>query len=96
MSKNGKSFSLLEQTCLELATLNIKLNPLKKGNKINGNFAYVLFNKERTKAELFLPNQDRGIVLKKIAEGNWRNEDFVLMSWKGYVLQKNGQAVFGG
>lgn len=86
----------MKQACLELTTLNIKLNPLKEGAMTQGKPAFVLFNDERTKAELFLPNQDKGMVLTKMNEGNWANAEFKLISWKGYVLQKNGKAIFGG
>lgn len=96
MFKNGKSFSRLKQTCLELATLNIKLNPLKDGVKTEGNPAYVLFNDVNTKAEVFFPFQNEGIVLTKTAEGNWANKNYRLISWKGYVIQKNEKAIFGG
>lgn len=96
MFKNGKSYSELKQACLELATLNIKLNPLKEGAIAEGNPAYVIFDKDRTKAELFLPNKNKGIVLLKTNQGNWSNQEFILISWKGYVVQLNGKAVFGG
>ncbi|MGJ8591143.1 MAG: hypothetical protein ACSHXF_01270 [Aquaticitalea sp.] len=96
MFENGKSYSELKQACLELATLNIQLNPLKEGAMTEGKPAFILFNDERTKAELFLPNQDNGTVLTKMNEGNWTNKTYTLISWKGYVLQKNGKALFGG
>lgn len=96
MFENGKSYSELKQTCLELATLNIKLNPLKEGSKTEGQSAHVLFNDENTKAELFLPSNNKGIVLEKSNEGNWTNKNYKLISWKGYVLQKDGRSIFGG
>lgn len=81
---------------MELATLNIKLNPLKEGAMTQGKPAFILFDAARTKAELFLPNQDKGMVLTKTNEGNWSNETYTLIAWKGYVLQKDGTALFGG
>jgi len=93
---NGQSFSELEQTCLELATLNIKLNPLKDGATTKGKPAYILFDKDKNQTELFLPNRDKGIVLHKTNQGNWANDEFIVISWKGYVVQQNGKAVFGG
>ena len=96
MFKNGQSFSNLKQTCLELTTLNIKLNPLVDGATSKGNVAYVLFDDKKNEAEIFLPFQDKGIVLKKIAEGNWSSGEYKLIAWKGYVLQKSSKAIFGG
>ncbi|MEO6346759.1 MAG: hypothetical protein ABIO60_02515 [Aquaticitalea sp.] len=96
MFENGKSYSQLKQTCLELTTLNTVLNALKDGSKTEGKSAYVLFNDDNTKAELFLPSNDEGIILEKSIEGNWTYKNYKLISWKGYVLQKNGKAIFGG
>ncbi len=61
-----------------------------------GRQAFLLFNDEGMKAELFLPNRDRGFVLTKTNEGNWIGNEYKLISWKGYVLQKNGEPIFGG
>ncbi len=96
MFKNGQSFSNLKQTCLELTTLNIKLNRLEDGATSKGNVAYVLFDHKRKEAEIFLPFEDKGIILKKTAEGNWSMGEYKLIAWKGYVLQKSDKAIFGG
>ena len=96
MYQNGKSFSELQQTCLELATLNIKLNPLIDGATTKGNVAYLLFDANKTEAEIFFPMENKGFVLAKAAEGNWINGEYKLIAWKGYVLKKNGTPIFGG
>lgn len=96
MYANGRVFSELKQTCLELAALNIKLNPLKDGAITSGPHAYVVFNEDGSEAELFLPGQDTGMLLEKTNLGNWTFNEYVLMSWKGYVLQKNGLPIYGG
>lgn len=59
-------------------------------------FQQSLFNANRTKAELFLPNTDKGEALTKTSEGNWGNNELRLIAWKGYVVQRNGKAVYGG
>lgn len=94
--ENGKSYSDIEETCIELANLKIKLNPLKDGSKTNGNSAYISFNSDNSKAEIFIPNSNKGIVLKKLKQGNWTYKDYKLISWKGYVLQEKGIAIYGG
>lgn len=96
MFENLKSYSHLKQTCLELNTLNIKLNPLKEGSKTEGKLAYVLFDENNNKAELFLPFNNEGFILEKSNEGNWSNTEYKLVSWKGYVIQKDRKAIFGG
>lgn len=94
--ENGKSYSELDQSCLELVTLKTKLNPLKDGAKTDGDSAYVLFSSDNSKAEIFLPKSNKGIVLKKSNQGNWTFGNYKLISWKGYVLQEKGVAIYGG
>lgn len=94
--KNGKAFSNLNRKCLELATLETKLQPMEEGSMTNSDIAYVLFDSTQSKAELFLPNHNEGLILKKTSEGNWRSGDYKLIAWKGYVVQFKNKAIFGG
>lgn len=96
MYVNGKVYSELQQTCLEVTALNNKLNALKDGSMAKGSPAYILFNNDKTKAELFIPQMDKGMVLDKTNEGNWSKGDYKLIAWKGYVVQYKGKAIFGG
>lgn len=93
---NGKAYSNLSQKCLLVADLKTKLNPLKDGAMTSGKPAYIIFDDSNTKAELFLPDANEGLVLEKESEGNWKNGDYYLIAWKGYVVQYKGKAVFGG
>ena len=93
---NGKSHSNLRQKCITLADLKTKLNPLKNGAMTSGNPAFIVFDESLSKAELFLPNTNEGLVLEKSSEGNWKNGDYYLIVWKGYVVQYKGKPVFGG
>ena len=88
--------SEIKNNCIELSTIPTRLNPLKDGAMSTGESAYVLFSTDQSKAELFLPNQEKGIVLNKKAEGNWDNAEYKLIAWKGYVIQQNGKPIFGG
>ncbi len=63
---------------------------------IKGKAALLLFDETKTQAELFLPNANEGIVLNKTNEGNWGNGDYILIAWKGYVVQYNGKPIYGG
>ncbi|WP_310379438.1 hypothetical protein [Flavobacterium sp.] len=69
---------------------------MTKGAKDNKSVAYLLFNSDNSKAEVFLPKNNKGIVLTKSKHGNWIFEGYTLISWKGYVLQENGISIFGG
>jgi hypothetical protein len=92
----GFMHSEIKNDCIELSTINTRLNPLKDGEMIAGDSAFVLFSDDKSKAELFLPHQEKGIVLNKTNEGNWSNTTYKLIAWKGYVIQQNGKAIFGG
>lgn len=94
--KNGKVYSNLNQKCLELTTLKIKLQPMQEGAAANGDPAYVLFDSTQSKAELFLPGQNKGMILNQTSSGNWRSGDYKLIAWKGYVVQFKSKAIFGG
>ena len=93
---DGKSYSNLKQKCIELESLTLKLNPLKDGMITSGHKAFVLFDDSKSNAELFLPNSNEGVAMVKTNTGNWENREYKLIAWKGYVLQKNGQAIYGG
>jgi hypothetical protein len=93
---NGKAFSSIRQDCLDLDSLSTTLGPLKDGAQTTGKSAYLLFNKTQAEAEIFLPNRNEGIVLQKSNTGNWQNREYKLISWKGFVLQYNGEPIFGG
>lgn len=94
--EEGKVYSEIEQSCLTLATLKTKLNPLENGARIDGIAAYLIFSSDNTKAEIFLPKSNTGIVLEKSGEGNWVSKNFTLSAWKGYVLLENGVAIYAG
>ena len=49
-----------------------------------------------TLTKRFFPYQEKGVVLKKTTQGNWSNATYKLIAWKGYVVQQNGKAIFGG
>lgn len=77
---------------------DIKMQSLSK--KGGDSSAYIVFNKEQSLAELFLPNATNGIILKRTGEeGNylWTDGHYELFPWKGYILRyKNGPNIFGG
>ena len=92
---NGKVYSNLKQTCLKLSDLKTKLNPLKDGAMTDGKPAFILFDDSNSKAELFLPDANEGLVLEKSSEGNWKNGDYYVIAWKGYVIQYKEKPIFG-
>ena len=48
-------------------------------------------------AELFLPNINESLILNRSSkEKSWSNDDYVLISSKGFVLKKEGKILFSG
>ena len=93
---NGRSYSNIQQKCVELDSLPVKLNPLKDGMMVKGSPAYLLFDETKSKAELFFPENDKGTIFEKSNTGNWTHNKYILIAWKGYVLKQNDTPIYGG
>ena len=60
-----------------------------------GNYtATVLFNKNQSKAEIFLKDEKTSIILKRTAKGIWKNAAYTLTQDKGFVLSKNKKHIY--
>ena len=93
-----KTFSILESKDIELQKEAITLNSVKEGDEEK---AYLLFNADQSKAEVFMPTESKGVIFeRKGTEGNytWTDRKYELIQWKGYVLRtlKQGTPLFGG
>ncbi|SFH96885.1 hypothetical protein [Halpernia frigidisoli] len=74
---------------------------LKSVSELTKESAYLLFNNDQSKAELFLPNAVKSKVMeRKGTEGNyvWTDGTYELFQWKGYTLRtvKDKNAIFNG
>ena len=54
----GQSWSQLRQECVQVFEVGTRLNPVEKKEGEAVISAFVLFNDDRSKAEIFLPNSD--------------------------------------
>lgn len=91
-------FSDLKNGDVNLDKDAITLSSMREGNSEK---AYLLFNEDQSKAEIFLPNDSNSLVLdRKGTEGNytWTDGKYELIVWKGYILQtlKQGTKLFAG
>ena len=60
-----------------------------------GNFtAAVLFNKDQSKAEIFLKDEKTSLILKRTAKAVWKNAIYTLTKNKGFVLSKNKKPIY--
>ncbi len=97
LASAGYVWSKVNKECVK-GFSGIQLNPTgKQDNQDETLSAYVLFNEDASKAEVFLPKDTASIVLTRSAEGKpWVLKDWQLVPWKGYVLKKGNVTMFAG
>ncbi len=98
LASAGYTWSKLNKECIRVFT-GIQLLPVDKSkNQDDAVFAaYLLFDESGDKAELFLPNEDDSVILKREAKGKpWTNSDWDLIPLNGFQLKKAGKLVFAG
>ena len=87
----GYTYSQLKKECIRTFEQKIQLKEIAtKGNYT----AAVLFNKDQSKAEIFLKEEKTSVILKRTAKGLWKNADYTLTQSKGFVLSKNNKTVY--
>ncbi|MCC9073828.1 hypothetical protein LNQ49_19785 [Flavobacterium sp. F-65] len=92
----GYTWSEVKKECVRIFEVGTKLSHAEDG-KTYSTVAYVIFEKDGNKAELFLDTQKETIMLERKAEGEpWINGDLELIPWKGYVLKKAGKIIYTG
>jgi hypothetical protein len=97
LASAGYVWSKVNKECVK-GFSGIQLNPTgKQDNQDETLSAYVLFNEDASKAEVFLPKDTTSIVLSRAAAGkSWILNDWQLLPWKGYVLKKGAVTMFAG
>lgn len=87
----GYTYSELKKECIRPFEQKIQLKEIAtKGNYT----AAVLFNKEQSKAEIFLKEEKTSVILNRTSKGLWKNAAYSLTQDKGFVLCKNNKAVY--
>jgi len=97
LASAGYVWSKVNKECVK-GFSGIQLNPMDKpDNEDETLSAYVLFNEDASKAEIFLPKDTTSVVLSRSGEGKpWIFKDLQLIPWKGYVLKKGDANIFAG
>ncbi|MBF8455616.1 hypothetical protein IV494_00340 [Kaistella sp. G5-32] len=86
-------FSALKNKKVSLDKDAVTLTSVKEGSPEK---AYLIFNDDQSKVEVFLPGEKKGILYdRKGTEGNytWTDGKNELIQWKGYVLRTLKQAI---
>lgn len=71
---SGETWSKIKQGCVQIFNIGQRLNPIEVNNKEAVISAFVLFNGDKSKLELFLPSQKETIILNKEKEEIYQND----------------------
>lgn len=84
----GQTWSEMKQDCIQIFNVGKRLNPVetKQGDMIVS--AFVVFNSDKSKAELFVPDVQQTIILNK-SEGNTYKNDTYKLTADDMVLYIN-------
>lgn len=92
-ASGGQIFSSVKNKEISLDKDAVTLTSVKEGSPEK---AYLVFNEDQSKVEVFLPGEKTGIMYdRKGTEGNytWTDGKNELIQWKGYVLRTLKQAI---
>lgn len=94
----GYTWSQLKQECVRIFETGIRLNP-QDTSLDQTTSAFIIFNDDQTTVELFLPFEKGSLLLERTGtEGKyqWKNGDYALSVWKGYVLKDGSKTLYQG
>lgn len=93
ISSAGFSWSELQQTCVQLWEAGVRLDPIevKEGDAVIS--AFVLFNKDESKAEIVLPKKEGSVILDKKSENLYEKGEYLYDDKEG-ALSINGKVVY--
>jgi len=94
----GYRWSIVKNECVRIFEVGVRLFP-QDTSLDQSTSAFVLFNADQTRAELFLPRQEASILMeRKGQEGahSWESGDYKLFPWKGYVLKEGDKTLYHG
>lgn len=74
----GQSWSELRQECIQVFNVGTRLDPVEKQEGEAVISAFVIFNDDRSKAEIFLPGSDspKSVILAKTDDGTYKADRY--------------------
>lgn len=94
----GYKWSVLRKECIRVLEEGYRLNAIDDLHDEDTSYsAFVIFEKDGDRAELYLPEEPKGILLeKKSKNGAYKNKVWSLQSGNGYTLKKNDSIIYAG
>ncbi|CAN5417787.1 hypothetical protein BH11BAC2_BH11BAC2_21160 [soil metagenome] len=93
-SSAGFQWSILKNDCIQIFETAVKLQS-QHSDSVSA--AFILFNEDKSKAELFVSGESTSLILIKQGEEGahyWQNGPWKLFPWKGYVLKKGDKVLY--
>ena len=81
----GQTWSALKQTCIQVFNEGTRLNPIKTTEDEVILSAFVLFNNDASKLELFLPNEEHTFIINKTATNTYNNNKYTYHANEGIL-----------
>lgn len=87
----GESWSELKQSCVQIFNVGQRLNPIesKEGEAVMS--AFILFNDDKSKVEVFLPDNEKTTAVLDKSEENVYQNDVYKFDAKETALYVNGE-----
>ncbi|RZJ75914.1 MAG: hypothetical protein EOO45_04085 [Flavobacterium sp.] len=94
----GYKWSVIRKECIRVYEEGYRLNIIEKlADEDASGSAFVIFEEDGDRAELYLPDTDKGIMLTKDSKtGPYKNKDWTLQLQNGYTLKKDGIILYAG
>ncbi len=89
----GFSWSELQQTCVQLWEAGVRLNPIEVKGDDSVISAFVLFNKDESKAEIVLPKKEGSVILDRKVENLYEKDEYLYDDKEG-TLSINGKVAY--
>ena len=73
----GYTWSVLKQDCIRVFEDGLRLNPIEAKEKGEAVYsAFVVYNDDKSKLELFILNEDKSVILPKTEDGKYSTEKY--------------------
>lgn len=95
MSSAGQSWSELKQDCIQIFNQGFRLNPIEIGKDQEVISAFIIYNDDHSKIELFLPDGSDQMILKKVDKNTYGYSNYKYDSNKS-ILYINGAEKYKG
>lgn len=89
----GYIWSELKQDCIRVFEIGQGLSPVTIDNNSETSSAFVVFNDDQSKLELFLPGTSKSIILPQVEKGKYSADDY-LFDTENATLSIKGEPMY--